>query len=469
LVNDLHALTDYIEAKGAVPEREARTWFSQIMSGVDFFHRQHVSHRDLKPENILMVAQGSALVCKIADFGLSNDMVPGEMLKTICGTPAFAAPEVTLSQKYDGTAVDVWSLGAILFTMVAGTIPFEANSQPELFRRIQQGIYSVPVHCSPELADMVRRFLEVSPQKRATIAQAWQHPWLSAANNRFLELEDLMGNEALEQEVKAVALEGAPDTADKGAARPEEASEAEEVLELLPCNALPPSMLDTLARDHDSAAGLTVTVMVPLDDSAAGADSTAPASGAQQRYTLLTAPKPDKDKPASAEAAVAPARKASVGGSTGPSTPTSRGGPGTPTARARAISDSFAGLQGKSPPGGGLRTSPLGCGSPLAMSSPSARSMPIKVPGVLGRRDSAMPGSPGLSSVSPGSSPPAAVIGSASLSGAAPEARQRGKCCFCSSESRLEADLLLYCVSLRSRWVARSQSACRQCGYGGDP
>ncbi|KAJ1478794.1 kinase-like domain-containing protein [Baffinella frigidus] len=165
-------LNEYIIAKGAVPEREARTWFAQIMSGVDFCHRQHVSHRDLKPENVLM--QGSTVVCKIADFGLSNDMVAGEMLKTVCGTPAFAAPEVTLGQKYDGAAVDVWSLGAILFTMVAGTIPFDSGSQPELFRKIQHGVYSVPVHCSPELADMIRRFLEVQPLKRATIAQAWQ-------------------------------------------------------------------------------------------------------------------------------------------------------------------------------------------------------------------------------------------------------------------------------------------------------
>eukprot|EP00961_Rhodomonas_salina_P263872 3566223-Rhodomonas_salina.2 len=126
-------LYDYVMDKGPLPEKQARTFFGQILSGVDFFHRQHVSHRDMKPENVLMVDNGNgALVCKIADFGLSNDMVPGMALKTICGTPAYAAPEITLGQKYDGIAVDIWSTGVILFFLVAGQIPFDCESQSEL-------------------------------------------------------------------------------------------------------------------------------------------------------------------------------------------------------------------------------------------------------------------------------------------------------------------------------------------------
>ena len=93
-------LYNYIMGKGAIPEREARVFFGQILSGVDFFHRQNISHRDLKPENVLLVEQAQGtFVCKVADFGLSNDMRPGELLKTTCGTPAYAAPEMTLGQR----------------------------------------------------------------------------------------------------------------------------------------------------------------------------------------------------------------------------------------------------------------------------------------------------------------------------------------------------------------------------------
>jgi len=288
-------LNEYIIAKGAVPEREARTWFAQIMSGVDFCHRQHVSHRDLKPENVLMVEQGSTVVCKIADFGLSNDMVAGEMLKTVCGTPAFAAPEVTLGQKYDGAAVDVWSLGAILFTMVAGTIPFDSGSQPELFRKIQHGVYSVPVHCSPELADMIRRFLEVQPLKRATIAQAWQHPWLSSLNNRFLELDDGLDDEQLEQDLKDATLEGAAEAPGEGVAKKFESrvAETEQTLELLPHHHLPASYLDAIPRDQDNVAFFKVTVLTPSEDLPPGG---AAEGGATQstNYTLFALPKSEK-------------------------------------------------------------------------------------------------------------------------------------------------------------------------------
>ena len=81
-------LYSYVVSKGKLQELEARQFFTQIMSGVDFCHRQEISHRDLKPENILLVEQDfGKYVCKIADFGLSNDIKPGELLKTICGTP----------------------------------------------------------------------------------------------------------------------------------------------------------------------------------------------------------------------------------------------------------------------------------------------------------------------------------------------------------------------------------------------
>jgi 5'-AMP-activated protein kinase catalytic alpha subunit len=84
-------LFDYIVEKGRLMEDEARLFFQQIISGVEYCHRNMVVHRDLKPENLLLDANKSI---KIADFGLSNIMRDGHFLKTSCGSPNYAAPEV---------------------------------------------------------------------------------------------------------------------------------------------------------------------------------------------------------------------------------------------------------------------------------------------------------------------------------------------------------------------------------------
>lgn len=82
----------------------------------------NVAHRDLKPENILLTYNNSL---KIVDFGLSNTYKKGELLKTPCGSPCYAAPEMIQGERYDGIKVDIWSSGIILFAMLNGYLPFE--------------------------------------------------------------------------------------------------------------------------------------------------------------------------------------------------------------------------------------------------------------------------------------------------------------------------------------------------------
>lgn len=90
-------LFDYIVEKGRLLEDEARHFFQQIISGVEYCHRNMVVHRDLKPENLLLDSMNKSALdsnVKIADFGLSNVMRDGHFLKTSCGSPNYAAPEV---------------------------------------------------------------------------------------------------------------------------------------------------------------------------------------------------------------------------------------------------------------------------------------------------------------------------------------------------------------------------------------
>lgn len=94
-------LFDYIVEKGRLLEEEARRFFQQVTSGVEYCHRNMVVHRDLKPENLLL---DSKMNVKIADFGLSNVMRDGHFLKTSCGSPNYAAPEVSTLAPWPDTA-----------------------------------------------------------------------------------------------------------------------------------------------------------------------------------------------------------------------------------------------------------------------------------------------------------------------------------------------------------------------------
>ncbi|KAF5799800.1 putative protein kinase CAMK-AMPK family [Helianthus annuus] len=170
-------LFDYIVEKGRLHEDEARNFFQQIISGVEYCHRNMVVHRDLKPENLLLDAKCNV---KIADFGLSNIMRDGHFLKTSCGSPNYAAPEVISGKLYAGPEVDVWSCGVILYALLCGTLPFDDENIPNLFKKIKGGIYTLPSHLSPGARDLIPRLLVVDPMKRMTIPEIRAHLWFQA-------------------------------------------------------------------------------------------------------------------------------------------------------------------------------------------------------------------------------------------------------------------------------------------------
>jgi len=120
----------YLTARGRTPaevalsEDQARLLFQQLINAVSYAHNQHICHRDLKLENILLKGDDLSLV-KIADFGLSSFFRPGSVMRTSCGTLTFQAPETFKSSATPGTALDVWSLGVILFAVLCGRLPFE--------------------------------------------------------------------------------------------------------------------------------------------------------------------------------------------------------------------------------------------------------------------------------------------------------------------------------------------------------
>lgn len=167
-------LFDYIVKHGKLQEHEARRFFQQIISGVDYCHRHMIVHRDLKPENLLL---DHNMHVKIADFGLSNMMLDGEFLRTSCGSPNYAAPEVISGKLYAGPEVDIWSCGVILYALLCGTLPFDDEHVPTLFRKIKTGIFPIPEYLNKTVTSLLCQMLQVDPLKRATIEEIKKHEW----------------------------------------------------------------------------------------------------------------------------------------------------------------------------------------------------------------------------------------------------------------------------------------------------
>lgn len=167
-------LFDYIVQRDKMPEQEARRFFQQIISAVDYCHRHKIVHRDLKPENLLL---DEHLNVKIADFGLSNIMTDGNFLKTSCGSPNYAAPEVISGKLYAGPEVDVWSSGVILYVMLCRRLPFDDESIPVLFKNISNGVYTLPNFLSPGAANLIKKMLIVNPLNRITVHEIMQDEW----------------------------------------------------------------------------------------------------------------------------------------------------------------------------------------------------------------------------------------------------------------------------------------------------
>ncbi|KAK0256347.1 hypothetical protein B0A54_10747 [Friedmanniomyces endolithicus] len=184
-------LFDYIVQNGKMAEDKARKFFQQIVCAVEYCHRHKIVHRDLKPENLLL---DENLNVKIADFGLSNIMTDGSFLKTSCGSPNYAAPEVISGKLYAGPEVDVWSCGVILYVLLVGRLPFDDEYIPALFKKIAQGNYVVPSYLSSGAVRLIKRMLQVNPVNRISVPEIRQDPWFIKDLPEYLQpaVEDFM-------------------------------------------------------------------------------------------------------------------------------------------------------------------------------------------------------------------------------------------------------------------------------------
>uniref|UniRef100_A0A9J8DMZ9 non-specific serine/threonine protein kinase n=1 Tax=Cyprinus carpio carpio TaxID=630221 RepID=A0A9J8DMZ9_CYPCA len=168
-------LYDYIQDKQRLSEEEARHFFRQITSAVQYCHKNGVVHRDLKLENILL---DKDLNVKLADFGLSNRYMRGQCLETFCGSPLYASPEIINGLPYHGPEVDCWSLGVLLYALVYGSMPFDGTTYSILKEQIRHGRYKTP-DVPSEAQSLIGWMLTVKTEDRATVEDIANHWWLN--------------------------------------------------------------------------------------------------------------------------------------------------------------------------------------------------------------------------------------------------------------------------------------------------
>ncbi|XP_076313286.1 serine/threonine-protein kinase BRSK2-like isoform X5 [Tachypleus tridentatus] len=179
-------LFDYLVKKGRLTPKEARRFFRQIISALDFCHSHCICHRDLKPENLLLDEKNNI---RIADFGMASLQVEGSMLETSCGSPHYACPEVIRGEKYDGRRADVWSCGVILYALLVGALPFDDDNLRQLLEKVKRGVFHIPHFVPPECQDLLRGMIEVNPEKRMKLADVLRHPWTMAGSKTELDQE----------------------------------------------------------------------------------------------------------------------------------------------------------------------------------------------------------------------------------------------------------------------------------------
>ena len=188
-------LFSFVKKRRKLSEKTAKFLFKQIILGIQHIHSHKIVHRDIKLENILIDLNNNIKIC---DFGIGKILTYNkQLLYDKCGTPMYMAPEILLSSKnhgYEGYPVDIWSAGISLYIMLSGTLPFnlknnESSSIEESSENNIELQYSIinnePKYIekiSDEARDLLKGLLNKNPNKRLTIEQILNHPWLQMDN-----------------------------------------------------------------------------------------------------------------------------------------------------------------------------------------------------------------------------------------------------------------------------------------------
>jgi serine/threonine protein kinase len=163
-------------SRGKFSEPRAKFYAAEIVLGLKHLHENNIVYRDLKPENLLLDAAGHIKIC---DFGLSKENVTDDNVKSICGTPEYLAPEVIQRRPY-GKTVDWWSLGTLVYEMLAGLPPFYHQNRQVMYRKILRDKLRRHKAMNSESFDLCAGLLNREPTQRLGHNggnEIMAHPW----------------------------------------------------------------------------------------------------------------------------------------------------------------------------------------------------------------------------------------------------------------------------------------------------
>ncbi|XP_041358608.1 serine/threonine-protein kinase par-1-like isoform X2 [Gigantopelta aegis] len=170
-------------------EDKSRIYVRQLVSALHYLHERGVAHRDLKMENIMLDEKRKNI--KLCDFGLSNTFSDQELMKTHCGSPEYAAPELFSAGEKYGKEIDIWSLGVVMYAMMVGKLPFttpytDQYRRIKLLQQIEKGLvdehHKEMAHLSLDARDLIQKIIEPSPAQRLPLMDIEIHPWLTAGS-----------------------------------------------------------------------------------------------------------------------------------------------------------------------------------------------------------------------------------------------------------------------------------------------
>lgn len=208
-----HTLNELIKRRKRISEFETQYYIYQIVIALKYLQQNKVIHRDLKLGNLFL---NEKLKIKLGDFGLAAKLKnDSEKRHTVCGTPNYLAPEILSNRVGHGYKVDIWSLGVVLYTMIAGRPPFETKEVKLTYEKIRKGIYSFPknVEISDNVKKLISKIFVLDPKKRPTLDDILEDPFLNngvgiaktmhistlAMTPNKLMMENLIGKDAMMQ------------------------------------------------------------------------------------------------------------------------------------------------------------------------------------------------------------------------------------------------------------------------------
>ena len=168
-------LLSFIRKREKLSENISKSIFKQIIEGLKYINKKKIVHRDIKLDNILIDLNNTVKIC---DFGVSKKISEDELMIDHCGTPGYIAPEIYKNKGYEGFQCDIWSAGVTLYYMLSGTQPFRAYSLKEMEKKVVKGEFEEIKNISAEANDLIKKMLQIDPDKRIRINEILNHPWL---------------------------------------------------------------------------------------------------------------------------------------------------------------------------------------------------------------------------------------------------------------------------------------------------